>query len=127
MWWRYHITGDEDGILNPFTMVTMSRTIGHMMTFNHGNKSAIAYLERFELFVAANSMDNHRVVPMLLTVIGPFYYFLLRGLVIPKQPKFLSFEEPKETLKNQFDLKPFLIAERSYSYTLRVRVNSEIS
>ena len=113
---RYHITGDEDGILQPFTMAASSRTIGHMQAFDAANESVTAYLERFQLFVTANGIEDDKLVATLLTVVGSAHYTLLRGLVAPRMPKDLTFDELKETLKKHFDPEPILIAERFHFY-----------
>ena len=97
-------------------MAASSRTIGHMQAFDAANESVTAYLERFQLFVTVNSIEDDKLVPTLLTVVGSAHYTLLRGLVAPKMPKDLSFDQLKETLKKHFDPEPILIAERFHFY-----------
>ena len=61
-----------------------TRTIGQMQAFNPANESVTAYLERFQLFVTANVIEDDKLVPTLLTVVGSDHYSLLRGHVSPQ-------------------------------------------
>ena len=97
-------------------MAASSRTIGQMQMFDAANETVTAYLERFQLFVTANAIEDDKLVPTLLTVVGSAHYTLLRGLVAPKIPKDLTFDQLKETLTKHFDPEPILIAERFRFY-----------
>ena len=108
-------------------MAASSRTIGHMQAFDAANESVTAYLERFQLFVTVNSIEDDKLVPTLLTVVGSAHYTLLRGLVAPKMPKDLTFDQLKETLKKHFDPEPILIAERFHFYQRNQDAGESIS
>ena len=65
----------------------MAATIGHMNEFAPDVEPITAYLKRFQMFVSANAIEDNKVVPTLLTVIGSRQYTLLRGLISPVLPK----------------------------------------
>ena len=65
----------------------MTATIGHIKEFAPEVEPVTAYLERFQMFVSANAIEDSKVVPTLLTVVGAKPYSLLRGLVSPALPK----------------------------------------
>ena len=93
-----------------------TRTIGHMQEFNPDVETVTAYLERFQLFIAANSIDDDKIVPTLLTVVGSTHYSLIRGLVSPDLPKTKTFDELVQILKKHYDPEPIIIAERFHFY-----------
>ena len=92
-----------------------TRTIRHMQEFAPENESVKAYLERFQLFVAANAIDDDKLVPTLLTVVGSAHYSLIRGLVAPELPKNKMYDELVDLLKKHYDPEPIIIAERFIS------------
>ncbi|CAM4513401.1 unnamed protein product [Leuciscus chuanchicus] len=71
-----------------------------------------AYIERLELFFEANGIRQEKQVATLLSVMGATTYGLLRNLVQPEKPKDKSYKDIVDTLKNHFEPKPLLIAER---------------
>ena len=93
-----------------------TRTIGQMQEFIPANETVTAYLERFQLFVEANAIEDDKRVPTLLTVIGSVHCTLLRGLVSPQLPKEKTYDELVEILKKHFDPEPIIIAERFHFY-----------
>ena len=93
-----------------------ARTIGRMQEFNPANEAVTAYLKRFQLFIDANNIENDKLVPTLLTVVGADHYTLLRGLVSPQLPKEKTFDELVATLKKHYGPEPIVIAERFYFY-----------
>ena len=93
-----------------------TRTIGRMQEFYPDKETVTAYLERFQMFVSANSIETDKVVPTLLTVLGSTHYTLLRGLVSPELPKDKSYDELVELLKKHYDPEPIIIAEHFHFY-----------
>ena len=93
-----------------------NRTIGQMQEFNPENETVTAYLERFQLFVSANGIEEGKLVPTLLTVVGSTHYSLIRGLVSPELAKDKSFEDLVDILKKHYDPEPIIIAERFHFY-----------
>ena len=102
-------------------------TIGHMSEFNPTNETVTAYLERFLLFVAANSIADAQKVPTLLTVVGASNYTLIRGLVSPDLPKDKTFDELVDLLKKHFDPQPIVIAERFHFYKREQRAGESLT
>ena len=93
-----------------------TRTIGRMQEFHPDNETVTAYLERFQLFVSANGIEEDKLVPTLLTVVGSSHYALIRGLVSPQLPKDKSFAELVALLTKHYDPEPIVIAERFHFY-----------
>ncbi|KAL0198805.1 hypothetical protein M9458_007345, partial [Cirrhinus mrigala] len=81
-----------------------------MEAFDESVEPWTTYIERFEHFVEANSIDKK--VPVLLSVIGGKTYGLLRSLIAPDKPREKSFKHITDTLQQHFSLKPLIIAER---------------
>ena len=104
MFWGDHdtTTGDEGGIAqsSPSTMAT--NTVGQMQEFSPDRETVTAYLEWFQMFVAANSIKDGKLVPTLLTVLGSRHYSLLRGLVSPALPKDKSYQDLVELLTKHY-------------------------
>ena len=89
-----------------------SATFGRMQEFVPESESITAYLERIDLFFAANDVAEDKRVPVLLSVVGMKPYALLRSLLAPKAPKEHTFAALVETLKKHFEPQPLIIAER---------------
>ena len=107
-------------------MAATSPTIGHMQEFNPDTETVTAYLERFQMFVSANSIAEEKLVPTLLTVVGSTPYTLIRGLVSPELPKDKSFNELVSILKKHYDPEPIIIAERFHFYERQQKPNKSI-
>ena len=87
-------------------------TLGHIGNFDPAEESTSVDLERMELFFAANGMKDEKQVAILLSVIGPKIYALLRDLLAPEKPQDKSVATLSETLRKHFEPKPVIIAER---------------
>ena len=61
--------------------------VGTMGEFDAATESITAYLERLEMYIAANGIAAEKKVSVLLTVIGAKTYGLLRSLFAPAVPK----------------------------------------
>ena len=94
----------------------ITATIGHMKEFAPEVESVTAYLEQFQMFVSANAIEESKVVPTLLIVVGSKLYSLLRGLVSPAIPKDKTYNQLVDLLKKHFDPEPIVIAERFHFY-----------
>ena len=104
-----------------------TRTIGRMQEFYPDKETVTAYLERFQMFVSANSIETDKVVPTLLTVLGSTHYTLLRGLVSPELLKDKSYDELVELLKKHYDPEPIIIAERFHFYRCDQKTGESIA
>ena len=83
------------------------QTVGRMQEFNpdSNNETVTACLERFQLFVDANTIAEDKLVPTLLTVVGSKHYSLIHGLVslcLPTE----TYGELVSFLKKHYDLEP---------------------
>ena len=94
----------------------MTATVGRIKEFAPEVEPVTAYLEQFQMFVSANAIEDSKVVPMLLTVVGSKLYSLLRGLVSPALPKDKTYDELVDLLKKHFDPEPIVIAECFHFY-----------
>ena len=86
--------------------------IGQVETFDADRESIAAYLERIDLFLAANAIPDDRKVPVFLTLVGGQTYALLRDLLSPVKPSVKTLAQLKETLKKHYEPKKIIMAER---------------
>lgn len=87
-------------------------TYGTIKEFDPESETISAYLECLQLYFEANEVTNAKKVSVLLMVIGPNIYALLRGLLAPALPKEKSFKYLKKVIKEHYEPKPLVIAER---------------
>lgn len=90
----------------------MAGVIGSVGPFDENVEQWSSYTERFGYFVQANGIEDEKVVPTFLSVIGPKTFNLLRNLVQPATPGSKTFKEIVDNLTNHFSPKPLVIAER---------------
>ena len=91
-------------------------TIGRMQEFNPDNETISAYLERFNLFVTVNGIEEGKQVSALLLVLGLRHYSLIRGLVSPHKPETKTLAELTDILTKHYDPEPIVIAEQFRFY-----------
>ena len=96
-------SGDEQGIM---------ATLGHIGKFELTEENISAYLEHVELFFTANGIKDKKKVAMLLSVIGPKIYALLRDLLAPDKLQDKSVTHLLEMLEKHYELKPVIITKR---------------
>ena len=87
-------------------------TLGHIRKFKPTEENISSYLERVVLFFTANGIKDEKKVAVLLSVIGPKIYALLRDLLAPDKPQDKSVADLFGTLKKHYEPKPVIIAER---------------
>ena len=87
-------------------------SFGRIQEFHPDEESVSAYVERVELFFAANGIEDNKKVPIFLTSVGSETYGTLRNLLAPANPKDKSFADIVAALKGHFEPKPLIIAER---------------
>ena len=90
--------------------------IGSLSAFQPENERIEEYLERVQLYFDANGIQEDKQVAVLLTVIGSGTYALLSSLLAPTKPRDKSFKDLADTLRQHFDPKPIVIAERYHFY-----------
>ncbi|XP_051515496.1 uncharacterized protein zgc:165409 isoform X2 [Myxocyprinus asiaticus] len=86
--------------------------IGRLDEYKPENECWSAYIERVELYIIANDVDDTKQVATLLSAMGASTYGLLRNLVYPEKPKDKTFEEIVDILKSHFETQPLVVAER---------------
>ena len=89
---------------------------GRLKAFDPEAENISTYLERIELYFEANEIADEKRVSVLLTVIGPRNYGIIRSLVAPARPKDKTYAELEAALKAHFQPKPLVIAERFRFY-----------
>ena len=86
--------------------------LGHLEEFQPEEDSIASYLERVELYFVANDTDSDKKVPVFLSAVGARTYSLLRDLLAPAKLKDQTFQTLADTLKDHFEPKKVVIAER---------------
>ena len=81
-------------------------------------------MERTQLFIDANGIAEDKQVAVFLSAIGSKIYSLLRNLLVPTAPREKLFTDIVATLKEHFEPKPLIIAER---FTLRYIVSLDLT
>ena len=99
-------------------MASASAVFGTLQEFQPDWEIIIAYLERTKVYFTANDVADEKKVAVLLTVIGPKIFTLLRSLTTPELPQDKSFEELEVVLKAHFQPKLLVIAERFYFHSM---------
>ena len=103
----------------------MAATFGRIDEFEEGKEDWTQYIERLEHFFVANSAtDNDKKRSILLTVMGPSAYKLLRSLMSPAKPGDKSFEELVTAMKLHHNPAPSVIVQR-YKFNSRFRREGE--
>lgn len=90
----------------------MATTVGKLPEFQQEDGNFEVYLERFEVFAAANDIAEDKKLPLFLTAIGEKAYVTLRSLLLPKAPAKASFTEVVDVLKKHYAPKRSLVTER---------------
>ena len=88
-------------------------TLGTIESFNLSIEDWNAYSERFEQYVITNDIkDEKKIVETFLTTIGGKTYNVLRDWLAPAKPSEVKFEELVKTLRDHYEPKPIVTAER---------------
>ena len=96
-----------------FHSVTLATRMTQVKFEPYGEEDDIEdYLERVELFLTANSVEDDKRVAYLLSGLGAKAYAVLKNLVAPRAPKECRMDRIKELLVNHFKPRPPVIAER---------------
>ena len=70
------------------------------------------YIDRVDAFIKANKIADTEKASLFLSLVGPKTYKLLKDLVSPRKPSALSYAELVTCLRNHYNPKPIVIAER---------------
>uniref|UniRef100_A0AAR2L2Q9 Retrotransposon gag domain-containing protein n=1 Tax=Pygocentrus nattereri TaxID=42514 RepID=A0AAR2L2Q9_PYGNA len=90
----------------------MAVLTGSFGPFDESVETWEAYTERFDFFVAANSIKDEVKVVTFLSVMGAKVFSLLRSLVQPEKPGNMSYTDVVKVLDSRYSPKPLQIAER---------------
>ena len=112
-------------ILQLATRIKMAKsTYGTLQEFKPECEPITAYLERVKAYFDANDVPTNKRVAVLLSIIGPKTYAILRSLMAPDTPQSKSLETLTKALEKHYNPKPIIIAER-YHFHLRKQQPSE--
>ena len=99
-------------------------TYGTLQEFKPECEPITAYLERVKAYFDANEVPTDKRVAVLLSIIGPKTYAILRSLMAPETPQSKSLDTLTTALQNHYNPKPITIAER-YHFHLRSQAPSK--
>ena len=102
----------------------MAAMIGGIGEYDSSVETWSSYIERFELFVECNGIEQNKKVSTFLTVVGVKTYSLLRDLCTPDKPSTKSFNALVELIQKHLFPTPSFIAER-YRFSKRVQQDGE--
>ncbi|XP_037288658.1 uncharacterized protein LOC119181505 [Rhipicephalus microplus] len=94
----------------------MATTVGKLPEFQQEDGNFEVYLERFEVFAAANDIAEDKKLPIFLTAIGENAYVTLRSLLLPKTLAKTAFTEVVDVLKKHYAPKRSVVTERYRFY-----------
>ena len=90
----------------------MATTIGKLDELKSEVETITTYLERVEVFFAANSFTDAKKSAVLLSCVCSKTYGVVKNLLAPDLPASKDFATLCTTLKSHYDPKPSVIAQR---------------
>lgn len=97
----------------------MTTMIGTLSAFDVKEQTWEEYCEILEQFFEANRIDDgEKQRAVLISVVGPATYKLIRNLVSPDKPSSKTYSQLKTLMKEHFNPKPSEIVQR-YKFDLR--------
>ena len=97
----------------------MSSTLGQLSEFRPGHDRLSVYLERFEMYVAANGVPNDKKAPLFLTVVGSTVFSLLHDLFQPEKLAGKTYKELTDKLTAHFNPKPVNVLAHRHTFHRR--------
>ena len=94
---------------------------GELSAFDPTKDNISTKLERAELFMEVNNVEDAKKVSVLLMVIGPKNYGIIRSLCAPAHPKDKTYTELDMALKAHFEPKLLVIAEKFFGFIADTR------
>ena len=95
----------------------MANQFGTLREFRPETDSVVSYLERADIFLTANGIADDKKVAVFLSSVGGPTYSLLRDLLAPEKPQDQTMGTLSTMLRNHFQPKPLIIAERFYFHS----------
>ena len=105
----------------------MATQYRQLQEFQPDLDSIQAYLERASLYFVVNAIDDDKKAPNLLSSIGASTYALLSDLLAPTPPGNKSFADIAAALRNHFEPKHSVIAERFHFHNREQGVDETIT
>ena len=105
----------------------MAAVYGHVGPFDENTEKFADYAGRCEAFMEANEIAEDRQVHVLLAVVGPQAYKLLKNLCDPANPNSKSYQDLKQILQAHYEPAPIVIAERHKFWTASQEENESVS
>ena len=103
----------------------MNVTVGNLSAFDSKEQTWEEYCEILDQFFEANDIDNgDKQRAILISVVGPATYKLIRNLVSPNKPSTKTYNQIVTIMKDHFNPKPSEIVQR-YKFDSRARQSSE--
>jgi hypothetical protein len=93
--------------------------IGSLEQYDPEKQDFKDYSERLEQFLIVNQVEAEMKVPMLITLIGPETYNVLRNLVSPDKPSTKKYDELLQALTQHYVVKKSAVAGRYEFYACR--------
>ena len=78
-------------------------SLGKLHEFQPDAEELSAYLERVEIYFAANDVADEKKVPVLLSAIGGNTYAILRSLMAPDSPMSKTYDVITAKLKEHYE------------------------
>ena len=85
---------------------------GRLEPFDPEVESIVVYLERVELYFAANEIKADKRVPVFLNLIGRENYSLLRSILSPQKPAEQPLKKLMDVLREYYEPKKVVMAAR---------------
>ena len=102
----------------------MSKFLGTIEPFNIQDDNWDEYWETLEQYFIVNDIDDKKLTPTFITLIGKEAFSLLRSLVSPKKPSEMKCDDLNKILRNHLQPTPIVIADR-YKFYNRNQVENE--
>lgn len=101
--------------------------IGNIEPFDQSKNDFVSYIERLEQLFIVNDVAAVKQLPMLITLIGPETYGVLKNLCLPSSPTDKTFDQCKTLLQNHFSPRRTVILERFKFHKRDQRSDESIS
>ena len=101
--------------------------LGAIKDFDPEVDRIVPYLERVQLYLLANQVEDETKVPAFLSIIGGRAYGVLRDLLAPALPQDTSLERLVATLKKHYEPSKVVIAERFHFHRREQQAEESIA
>ena len=103
----------HDGYYTLATRIETASSHGHIGEFNSQLEDWRSYTERMQNYFIANDIKSEsKQRAILLSVCGPRTYKLIRSLLLPQEPKDVSFADIVKQMTDHYQPKPSIIVQR---------------